>query len=133
MAHLNGVSSYSYAKNYYANWIDERMELCQAFNIEMITLFYWEERLANWGTQIQLEKDIAQEDINLFNSRDLVVLILSVNPKYIEIPYYKFHTEIIKLLWPELLNVPINPGWRTSLQKAFKTIGLLDLYYMLRY
>jgi hypothetical protein len=133
LAHLNGVSSYSYAEDYYNKWIDERMELFQTFNIEMITLFYWEERLANWGTQIQLDKDIAQEDVNPFNSRDLVVLILSVNPKYIEIPYYRFHTEIIKLLWPELLNVPINPGWRTSLQKAFKAIGLLDLYYALRH
>jgi len=133
LARLNKVDRYVFATDYYTRWIDETEELCQTCNIEMITLFYWEERLANWGTQIQLEKDMAQEDFNLFNSRDLVDLFLSVDPKYTEIPFFKLHIEIIKLLWPELLRFPINPGWRTSLRKVLKPIGMLDLYYRLKY
>ena len=132
LAQLNHVDHYIFANNYYDNWIAERQFLFQTLKFEMIDLFYWEERLANWGTQIQTEKDIAQEEINLFNSRNLIVLFLSVNPKNIAIPFFKLHKGIIKLLWPDVLKIPINPGLRTSVQKILKPIGLLDAYYRLK-
>ncbi len=133
LAQLNHVDHYLFANNYYDNWIAERQYLFQTLKFEMIDLFYWEERLANWGTQFQAEKDIAQEEINLFNSRNLIALFLSVNPKYIAIPFFKLQIGIIKLLWPEVLKIPINPGFRTSLQKILKPIGLLDAYYRLKH
>lgn len=132
LAHLNHVGHYVFANEYYDNWLAERQFLFQNLNFEMIELFYWEERLPNWGMQIQMEKDIAQEEFNLFNSRDLISLFLSVKPKYIAMPFFKLHEDIIKLLWPEVLKIPINPGFRTSLQKILKPIGLLDAYYQLK-
>ncbi len=133
LAQLNRVDHYIFANNYYDNWIAERQYLFQTLKFEMIVLFYWEERLANWGTQIQIEKDIAQEEINIFNSRNLITLFLSVKPRNITIPFFKLHTRIIKLLWPDVLRIPINPGLRTSLQKILKPIGLLDVYYRLKH
>lgn len=132
LAQLNHVDHYSFAIKYYDDWIAKRQYLFQSLKFEMIDLFYMEEGLANWGTQIQTEKDVAQEEINLFNSRDLVTLFLSVKPKFISTPYFKLHIGIIKLLWPEVLKIPINPGLRTSLQKILKPIGLLDAYYRLK-
>ncbi|MEN8249998.1 MAG: hypothetical protein ABFS32_13780 [Bacteroidota bacterium] len=133
LAKLNQLSQFGIAENYYNKWILESQEVCRKHNVNMLNLFYWEERLANWGTQIQIEKDIAQEDINPFNSRDLVGLFLSVHPKYISIPFFKLHRRIIKILWPEVLQIPINPGRRTTLLKLFKSIGILDIYYRLKY
>ncbi|MFO7669620.1 MAG: hypothetical protein R6W31_08190 [Bacteroidales bacterium] len=132
LAKLNYVERYLFAINYYEHWIAQRLDLIQTLKIDMIDLFYWEERLANWGTQLQSAKDIAQEDINPFNSRELIVLFLSVDPEYIAIPFFKLQKGIIKLLWPDLLKVPFNPGWRTSLRRLLKPMGILDVYYRLK-
>lgn len=132
LAQLNSLEHYSFSTKQYDKWIADRQYLFQSLKFEMINLFYWEERLANWGTQIQIEKDIAQEEINLFNSRDLIALFLSVKPKYVAMPFFKLHERIIKLLWPDALKIPINPGLRTSLQKILKPVGLLDVYYRLK-
>jgi len=132
LAQLNHIDHYSFACEYYDNWLAERQDLFQSLNFEMIDLFYWEERLANWGTQLQTDKDIAQEEINLFNSRDLVVLFLSVKPRNIAVPFFKLQKDIMKLLWPEVLKTPINPGFRTNLQMILKPLGLLDVYYRLK-
>jgi asparagine synthetase B (glutamine-hydrolysing) len=132
LAQLNHVDHYLFANDYYDNWITERLYIFQNLEFEMIDLFYWEERLANWGTQIQTEKDIAQEEINLFNSRNLIALFLSVNPKYIATPFFKLHKGIIRLLWPDVLKIPFNPGFHTSLKKTLKPIGILDAYYRLK-
>lgn len=132
-ARLNRVDRFEHAKIYYDQWLSGCHDLCLKNNVNMLNLFYWEERLGNWGTQIQLEKDIAQEDINPFNSRDLTALYLSVKPKFIRPPFFKLHKRIIKILWAEVLSVPINPGRRTTLLKFFKLLGILDLYHRFKY
>ena len=133
LAELNNVSQFQYAKDYYANWLSNCKDLCHINNINILNLFYWEERLANWGTQIQLEKDIAQEEFNPFNSRQLISLYLSVKPKYIELPNFILHKKVIKNLWPELLKVPINPGLKNNIRKIFQFLGILKLFYRWKY
>jgi hypothetical protein len=133
LARWNKLDRFEYAINYYNQWISGCHELCRKSNINPLNLFYWEERLGNCGTQIQLEKDMAQEDVNPFNSRDLAILYASVSPKDILAPYYKLHKRIMEILWPEVLTVPINPGMRMILKKIIKPLGILDLYHRLRY
>ncbi len=133
LASWNKLGRYEYAKNYYNQWISECQELCRTYNINILNLFYWEERLGNAGTQIQLEKDIAQEDFNPFNSRDLAILYSSVKPKDILAPDFKLHKRIMEILWPEVLSVQINPGRRMIRLKIFKTFGILYLYLRWKY
>jgi hypothetical protein len=132
-AGLYHLSQYSYAIQYYDEWISGCLDLCTQNNISLISLFYMEERIANWGAQVQLEKDIAQEDINPFNSRSFTTLILSTHPKNIVGPNYRMQKQIMKNLWPEVLKSPINPSTRTNLKKVSHTIGLLQLYKKLKY
>lgn len=127
------LNKYSFARQYYKKWLDECTALCKSSGINIMSLFYWEERLGNWGTQIQLEKDIAQEDFNPFNSRHLVTQFLSVKPKYISSPIYNLHRRIIKKLSPETLQAPINPGWKNSIKKTFYFLGIFKLLYKLKY
>ena len=133
LAKLTRVENYAYAENYYEQWISESREYCQSSGIHMLHLFYWEERLGNWGTQIQLDKEITQDDINLFNSRDLASLYLSVKSKYIKPPFYRLQRQIIRNLWPELLTFPINPGYHTTILKILKVTGILNIYRRLKY
>ncbi len=132
LAKLYKIKPYGFVTTYYSKWLTESQDLCERYNIDLLQLFYWEERLSNWGTQIQMEKDIAQEEFNPLNSRLLVVLFLSVNPKYIRPPYYILHRKIIKLLWPDLLQVPINPSFRNTVKKILASFGLLNFLTIIR-
>jgi hypothetical protein len=133
LARLNKVDKWPFARDYYESWLEGVREPSRRSGVSLLNLFYWEERLANWGSQITLEKDIAQEDFNPFNSRELARLYLSMPAKYIETPFYRFHHRVIRLLWPEVLLIPINHSRRTTILKLTKSVGLLDLYFRYKY
>ncbi|MCP4313238.1 MAG: hypothetical protein GY790_18415 [Bacteroidetes bacterium] len=119
-----GVHKYDYAQEYYHQWMTDIRELCNECNLNVINLFYWEERIANWGGQISIDKDIAQEDFNPLNSRLLNELFLSLPLKYNNEPDKKLHAKIIRNLWPELMKMPFNPSLRNSVLYLLARLGL---------
>ncbi|MBN2481295.1 MAG: hypothetical protein JXB19_06120 [Bacteroidales bacterium] len=121
------LHKYKFAAAYYSDWLSGCKDICKKNNVNIANLFYWEERLANFGTQIQLEKDIAQEDFNPFNSRFLITLFLSLRPGLIKPPRYFLHKKITRLLWPEVLCIPTNPGIKKSIKIILTYIGLLGI------
>jgi hypothetical protein len=133
LAHLNNVGMYKFAVEYYDQWLNNCKDICALSNLTLLHLFYWEERMGNWGSQVQMDKDIAQEDINPFNSRHLVETFLSVPGKYLERPDFLLQRKIINHLWPELLHVPINPGKLKTKLKILKLFGALDIMQRLKY
>ncbi|MEN8249997.1 MAG: hypothetical protein ABFS32_13775 [Bacteroidota bacterium] len=127
---INKVEQFSHAEKSYSTWMKNSMELCTRTGFNIMDLFYWEERIGNWGTQIQLDKDIAQNDINPYNSRLLIQTMLSVQPLHsIECASYSLNTKINRLLWPETLNVPINPSRKNRILKFIESCGLLGFVY----
>jgi hypothetical protein len=126
VAVFNWVSDYGFAIDYYKRWLENCMPFCKEHHIRFSTLLYWEERLANWGTQLQIDKDIAQEDLIPYNSRQLINYFFSVKPKYIDRPEFRFFCEIMKQLWPELLLTPINPGFKKRTSTLLFRLGLLQ-------
>lgn len=132
-ARLIQVSKYNYAIEYYSRWLEEAKGQCEDFNINIINLFYWEERIANWGTQTQLDKDIAQEDIVPYNSRELIELMLSIDDKYKQIPDYLVFREMTRVLWPEALKAPVNPHFKNRFLKFSKALGIMGLVKKIYY
>ncbi|HER08871.1 MAG TPA: hypothetical protein ENO20_08185 [Bacteroides sp.] len=134
LAKRNRVDRWQFAVEYYDQWIREIREHAPDTNMKLYDLFYWEERMGNWGGQTTMDKDIAQEDINPFNSRNLVMLYLSVPPKYLEIPFFKFYLEVIRHLWPELLHLPVKSRCiKNTIFQVMKTVGVLNFYFKIRY
>jgi hypothetical protein len=133
LAHLYELSEYEHAIEYYTRWLDGCRDVCRKYHMNTVRLFYWEERIANWGTQIQLDKDIAQEEINPFNSKLLLEKFLAVETYQNNIPDYILHRRIIQKLWPETLKAPINPSFSRYLLKFLTWLGLLDLILMMKY
>jgi len=129
---LYKLNQYEFANNYFSSWLRGCFDLCIKYNVNMTNIFYWEERMANWGAQTQLEKDIAQEEINPFNSRLLINNFLSVKPKYIKPPIFVLHKEIMKILWPEVLSIPINPSFINKIKSFLFIIGLLSKYHEIK-
>lgn len=90
-------------------------EVPKTYNIKLLDLFYWEQRMGNWQAMSQLEWDIVQEVLAPFNCRALLIDMLSVDQEYRDPPGYQLYHKVILNLWPEVLEEPINP--RISPQK----------------
>lgn len=127
LAKWNNVARFDFAIDYYNSWLDEALLCKKNYNVNINALFYWEERMANWGTQIQLDKDIAQEEFVPFNCTKLIEIMLSVEPKYIDRPEFELFRQIQKNLWPELLTAPVNPSFKNTLIKGLGKLKVLEI------
>lgn len=107
LAEKVGLSSYKYIINTLDDWVQDARELDN--KIDIMDLFYWEQRMGNWGTLYQAEQDIAIEEFCPFNNRKLIMLMLKADKKYRSAPKYILYNKIIENLWDEVLTEPINP------------------------
>lgn len=129
IANNHFLGKYNFALEYFSEWLKECKPLCEKYKIVTPIMSYWEERMTNWGAQTQLEKDIAQEDFNPYNSRLLVTNFMSVESKYTDEPKCLLHREMTKILWSEVLQVPTNPYLRNF---GLRVKSKLRTYKLLR-
>jgi hypothetical protein len=115
-----------YAVEKLQRWLDEAKHFSDLYNVDIMTLLLWEQLLGNWGVVADSESDIAIEHFDPFNSHYLYEILLSVDKK---IASKKLFREIIKKLWPELLEFPINPPRNIYLyiRNQLKKIGVFEL------
>jgi hypothetical protein len=131
---INNLNRFSHAREAYSEWLEDSRDARISSGFNTVDLFYWEDRMANWGTQVQMDKDMAQMDINPYNSRLLAETILSVDRYHsIGVGSYPIHRGINMNLWPETMSVPINPGLKNSIFKVAESLGLLGLIYRIHY
>ncbi len=95
-----------YAVKQCQKWLEEAKPVAERFGIDIMTLLLWEQLLGNWGTVADSESDIAIEHFDPFNSYYIYEILLGVDKKYAS--GFLFIT-MIKKMWPELLDLPINP------------------------
>lgn len=88
-------------------WLPSALEIEKLCGIRVLDLFYWEHRLGCWQANSQVEWDIAQETFCPFNNRKILAALLSV-PEEARLAS-AVHFAVIRELWPELLEEPINP------------------------
>jgi hypothetical protein len=99
----------------YDRWLSS---LGNLHNVHPLDLFEWEQGHGNWLAMCQLEFDVAWQDIfTPYNCRKLLETMLAVSDRYRESPDYSLHKMLVSNLWPELLEVPINP--RPHQKKSF--------------
>ena len=82
------------------------------YNIDILTLYMWEQRLGSWQGMSQTEWDIAQEFFDPCNCRTLLTTLLSIPIEYRTYPYPKsiIFDFLMREMWPDVLSVPINPN-----------------------
>lgn len=118
LAKLHGYDKYSFAISVYDEWLKGLNGVCEKTLTNLYDLLYWEDRTPNWGTEVQLDKDIAQEEFVPFSSAYLVSRMLTYERNRRKQPYYNFHKDIIKYLWPELMVLPFNPSRINTIKQA---------------
>lgn len=92
-------------------WLDTGIsELIKKNNIYMKDLFYWEHRGANWIPMFQTELDIAIDEWNPANCRNLIIASFAIPPDSINTQDRTIlYKNICQQLWPETLSFPISP------------------------
>jgi len=80
--------------------------------VDIVDLFYWENREGNWAAMAQLEGDIAQEAFVPYNCRLFLANALSVPETLRSPPSFTLHDALTRYLKPEVLCEPINPPIR---------------------
>lgn len=88
-------------------WVSEVKPIASKFGVNILNLFYWEQRVANWCASFSADLDTAMEHLYPFNCRRLLETLLSVKKKYRTSPNCILYKEIIKKLWPDTLKEPI--------------------------
>jgi hypothetical protein len=106
-ARLQEMGNDTYTRDHYQTWISR---LGNTYNLDILNLFEWELDDGNWLAMCQLEFDIAWKDIfTPFNCKGLIRTMLSLKQDLMMPPKYEFYYALISDLWPEVLNVPVNP------------------------
>ncbi|HEY9094046.1 MAG TPA: hypothetical protein VIN62_04345 [Candidatus Cryosericum sp.] len=93
-------------------WYPQARQYAAESGIPLLDLFYWEQRMGNWGAMFPSEQDIAVEEISPFNNHALLLGLLCVSPKRRRAPSFSFFRKLVEHLWAETLTEKVNPDSR---------------------
>lgn len=108
LAAMAQMSRSSVAVNEFTKWLIPAKKLTK-YNIDILDLMHWEQRVGNWGAMTFSEYDMVHESLCPYSCRRYIEYMLRVPFKYRTNPEYKMHREIMAAIWPELLGHDINP------------------------
>ena len=113
----------------------ELLPVGEEFGINVLTLIFWEQNQGNRWVVGNSESDIAIEEIDPFDSHLLYEILLGVDEKYSKKNASILFKEMIRHMWPELLEWPINPPFtlRDKITWLLDKIGLYDAIWELKY
>lgn len=90
-------------------WIQKATPCSEKYRIPLQDLFYWEQRMGNWGALFPFEQDIAIEELSPFNNRALLLALLRIPARRRNAPDYPFFGTLCAEMWPETMQQPVNP------------------------
>jgi hypothetical protein len=121
LARAAGLGQQPFVVRAMEHWIDGLGEI---HNYDARDLLYWENRLGSWLASCQQEfLLVSKETLSPFNCRRIMVAALSVDPQLRGEPDYPFFRSVIARLWPECLELPINPKPPEALAKRIRRVG----------
>lgn len=99
----------TFAIKQFEKWLSTTEGIEKRYGINILDLFFWEQREGNWAAMTFTEADIANETFTPYNCRCLLTTLLSVEEKHRMKPKYELYKKLIMHMWPETLELPINP------------------------
>jgi hypothetical protein len=123
------------ALNEFTMWFDSVRRVTD-YNVNILDLMHWEQRVGNWAAMTFSEYDIAFETLCPYNCRQYIEYMLRVPFKFRTMPDYKVHHELIRNLWPETLRFNITTVNRETNKQKYEFINFLyrtNLYDILKY
>jgi hypothetical protein len=132
LSFLAGFGNNPFIIRHFDDWLNG-LSSARRLGYDPLDLLYWEHRMGVWQAASQLEFDLAAESFTPFNNRALLVTLLGVPRRYRRAPDYALFKEIMRHLWPEVLEAPFNPSTRKgkavkfakSFLRRFGIVGLM--------
>lgn len=121
LAAVTDLGKHPFVLSAMEQWIDGLGEI---YNYDLRDLLCWENEYGSWFATSQQEFLLAWKEIlPPFNCRRVLVAALSVDPALRGEPDYPFFRSVIERLWPECLELPINPKPPVTLVKRVRRVG----------
>lgn len=141
MAELQEYRECRYVMRQCEEILDDILPVARESGINVLDLFYWEQRLGNWGAVRNSESLIAIEKADPFDSHLLCEIFLGVDESKRKNRNNILFREMIRNMWPGLLQWPINPPYtmRSKARHFLNKVGvfghgwLTELKYQIRY
>jgi hypothetical protein len=128
LAHLAKYPKQPFCVSFYDSWLTESKEKFEGMGYQTLDMFYWEEVMANRISKAYSQTGLGIQMVSPFNCRFLINQMLSVNPIYRSKQDNILYKKMINNLWPELLLIPVNPGFRKTVIKWMQKIRIYDKY-----
>ena len=109
----------SYFNNEMDQWYKEALPYAKENNLNILEIFYWEQRMGHWGALYPYEQDVAMEEFSPFNNKDFLLTLLLLDVKQRR-SNCLICEALIKKMWPQLMREPINPISGLSLKKRIR-------------
>ena len=124
---ISGWSDMPFIHHEIEKWFASAKDVAAETEIDILDLFYWEQRLGSWLAQGQLEWSIAQEGFAPFGHRKILELLLSVPTNMRSRPDFRLYKLLAQHLWPDVLSQPVNP--QTLNKKTLRLIRKTRAYH----
>lgn len=92
----------------FQKWIEGAQTACGKAGMNILDLFFLEQRMGRWATAAFSEYDITHETFNPYNNRYLHCLMLAIPERHRRNRRWDVIIKHIKYMWPEVLLEPIN-------------------------
>lgn len=99
----------AFVRSELAGWLDGARPYADRTGINLLDLFYWEQRIGNWGSRWPYEQDIAIREFSPFNHYNLLLAGLSVPREEREPADSSFFEDVVAAARPALNDYPVNP------------------------
>ena len=107
-ASLATLAGYSprqpYVRRQLRAWLLSAVPFARRAGIDLLDLFYWEQRMGNWGALYPREQDIAIEECSPLSNRDLFLRVLGLPSHRRCGPHFAFFREWAAHMWPEAMH-----------------------------
>jgi hypothetical protein len=130
-----GWQNHAFIVDFLDSWLEDAKNVCRDNKIEVLDLLYWEHRIGGWQAQSQNEWDMVMDQFTPYVTRPWLELMFAVGEHERRMPGFSIFPEMMKVLWPELLDYPVNPP-QTFTEKLIPVLrnlsGVLGIYEPLR-
>lgn len=109
LALISGHLNHPLAIIEFQKWLRGAERACKEAKMNILDLFFLEQKQGRWATAAFTEYDIVYETFNPYNNRYLHGLMLAVNERQRSDQRWDVPIRHINYMWPEVLLEPINP------------------------
>jgi hypothetical protein len=131
LAYMLRYRSSRYAVKECQRWLEATQQVAHSYKLNIMTLFWWEVLIGNWGAVGNSESDVAIEEFDPYNSHFLYETFLSVDAKFRTFRENILFRELIRSMWPQLLDVAFNPP-DSAKDKLNSVLHKIGFEYVLR-